>query len=60
LQAASGGNGDQSLPDAAPGVYENTGGRSFFEWLQIGLALSLPLILFGFVAVALLVWINSR
>src|ERR1700746_1128412 len=47
LQAASGGNGDQSLPDTAPGVYENSNGRSFSEWLQIGLALTLPLIIFG-------------
>src|SRR5437588_9792286 len=34
---AGGGNGDQSLPDTAPGVYENSAGRSFSEWLQIGL-----------------------
>jgi predicted RNase H-like nuclease (RuvC/YqgF family) len=60
LQAAGGGNGDQSLPDTAPGVYENSNGRSFSEWLQIGLALSLPLILFGVVAIALLFWMNSR
>ena len=54
------GNGDQSLPDTAPGVYENSDGRSFSEWLQIGLALSLPLILFGVIAIALFVWMNSR
>ena len=61
LQAASGGgNGDQSLPDTTPGAYENADGRSFSEWLQIGLALTLPLILFGVIALALLVWINSR
>jgi chromosome segregation ATPase len=59
LQAA-GGNGEQSLPDTAPGVYENNGGRSFSEWLQIGLALTLPLILFGIIAIALLVWMNTR
>jgi hypothetical protein len=60
LQAAGGGNGDASLPDTTPGVYENTAGRSFSEWLQIGLALTLPLILFGAIAVALLAWMNSR
>ena len=59
LQAASA-DGEASLPDTAPGVYENSGGRSFSEWLQIGLALSLPLILFGVIAIALLVWVNSR
>ena len=60
LQAASGGNGDQALPDTTPSGYENTEGRSFAEWLQIGLALTLPLILFGFIAIALLVWMNSK
>src|SRR6184192_4681133 len=57
---AGGGDGEASLPDTAPGAYENGGGRSFSEWLQIGLALSLPLIFFGAVAVALFVWIASR
>src|SRR5436309_11664165 len=60
LQAAGGGNGEQSLPDASSGGYENTEGRSFSEWLQIGLALTLPLILFGVIAIALLVWMNGR
>ena len=60
LQAASGGNGDPSLPDTAPGVYENSDGRSFSEWLQIGLALTLPLIVFGAIAIALFAWMASR
>jgi chromosome segregation ATPase len=60
LQAAGDGNGQSSLPDSTPGVYENTNGRSFSEWLQIGLALSLPLIIFGAVALAFLAWMNSR
>jgi chromosome segregation ATPase len=60
LQAVGGGNGEQSLPDTAPGAYGNSDGRSFSEWLQIGLALTLPLILFGAIAVALLAWMNSR
>src|ERR1700760_3409726 len=60
LQAAGGGNGEQSLPDTAPGAYENTEGRSFSEWLQIGLALSLPLIIFGAIAIAIFAWLASR
>ena len=60
LQAVGGGNGEQSLPDTAHGVYENSDGRSFSEWLQIGLALTLPLILFGIIAIAVLAWMNSR
>jgi chromosome segregation ATPase len=59
LQAA-GAEGETALPDPASGGYENSDGRSFSEWLQIGLALSLPLIFFGAVAVALFVWIASR
>ena len=57
---AGGGNGEQSLPETTPGVYENNDGRSFSEWLQIGLALSLPLIIFGVIAIAVLAWMNSR
>jgi chromosome segregation ATPase len=60
LQAAGGGNGDAALPDTTPGVYENTNGRSFSDWLQIGLALTLPLLIFGIIAVALFVWMASR
>jgi len=60
LQAAGGANGDASLPDPTSGVYENSDGRSFSEWLQIGLALTLPLILFGLIAIGLLVWMNTR
>jgi chromosome segregation ATPase len=60
LQAAGGGNGEQSLPDTGPGMYENNGGRSFSEWLQIGVALTLPLIIFGAMAIAVFAWLASR
>ena len=60
LQAAGASDGDASLPDTTPGGYENHEGRSFSEWLQIGLALSLPLISFGFVALPLSLWMASR
>src|SRR5437762_10035051 len=59
LQAA-GANGEASLPDSAPAAYENSAGRSFSEWLQIGFALTLPLILFGAIAIALFAWLASR
>ncbi|HEU0207799.1 MAG TPA: hypothetical protein VFQ78_02370 [Candidatus Udaeobacter sp.] len=60
LQAAGGSDGQSSLPDTSAGVYENNDRRSFSEWLQIGLALSLPLIIFGAVAVALFFWLSSK
>jgi hypothetical protein len=60
LQAGGSGNGEQSLPDATAGVYENTDGRSFSQWLQIGLALTLPLMIFGVIAIAIFAWLASR
>jgi chromosome segregation ATPase len=60
LQAAGGSTGEGSLPDAASDAYETNNGRSFFQWLQIGIALTLPLIIFGAVALALFFWMASR
>src|SRR6059058_5573163 len=53
LQAADENAGVTSLPDVGPEGYELNGGRSFFQWMQIGIALTLPLIIFGLVALAL-------
>src|SRR5438046_5042622 len=60
LQAGGTGNGEQSLPDTAPRVYENNDGRSFSQWIQIGLALTLPLIIFGAIAIAVFACLASR
>src|SRR5215475_34574 len=59
LQAAGGNEGEASLPDAGTDSYESNDGRSFFQWFQIGVALSLPLIIFGAIALALFVWMAS-
>jgi len=59
LQAAGGAEGDASLPDVGTDAYESSEGRSFFQWFQIGVALSLPLIIFGAIALALFVWMAS-
>jgi hypothetical protein len=48
------------LPDPTSGVYENSDGRSFSKWLQIGLALTLPLIIFGAIAIGIFAWFASR
>src|SRR5881275_212903 len=52
LQATDEAQADGSLPEAAADVSDllNGGGRSFGQWLQIGLAFTLPLIAFGFIA----------
>jgi chromosome segregation ATPase len=60
LQAAGSPNGDTTLPDPTPGAYENSDGRSFSEWLQIGFALSLPLIVLGALAMVLFIWMALR
>jgi chromosome segregation ATPase len=60
LQAAEAGTGEASLPDAAADAYQSSNGRSFLQWLQIGLALTLPLILFGAVALLFFFWMASK
>ena len=60
LQAAGATGADASLPDVAPDVYENNAGRSFLQWLEIGVALTLPLIIFGAVALAIFFWMASK
>jgi len=60
LQAAGGNEGDASLPGVGTDGYESNGGRSFSQWFQIGVALSLPLIIFGAIALALFIWLASQ
>ena len=60
LQAAEAATGEASLPDATTGAYQSSNGRSFFQWLQIGLALTLPLIIFGAVALLIFFWMASK
>lgn len=61
LQAADDTDGDGSLPEVTgDGADLINGGRSFTQWIQIGFAITLPLILFGFVALALFFWMASK
>jgi chromosome segregation ATPase len=62
LQASDEANGDVSLPEVAPDGSDliSGSGRSFVQWMQIGFAITLPLILFGFVALALFFWLASK
>jgi DNA repair exonuclease SbcCD ATPase subunit len=59
LQATSDGADDKALPEAAPEIPNLNGSRPFSEWMRIGLAFSLPLIIFGMVTLCLLFWIAS-
>jgi hypothetical protein len=60
LQASGATAGEAPLPDVTPDTYEARDGRSFFQWLQIGIALTLPLIIFGIIALALFFWMASK
>ncbi len=60
LQATGDSTSDTSLPDIASDAYESNGGRTFFQWVEIGVALTLPLIIFGLVALAFFFWMASR
>jgi DNA repair exonuclease SbcCD ATPase subunit len=59
LQASGENAGDAQLPEVAPDLAEMNGGRSLFQWIQIGFALTLPLIIFGFIALFLFFWMAS-
>jgi DNA repair exonuclease SbcCD ATPase subunit len=52
--------GDTPLPDIASEAYESNGGRSFSQWFQIGVALTLPLMIFGIIALGIFFWMASR
>src|SRR5437773_7476857 len=60
LQATGATAGEAPLPDVTTDAYETRGGRSFFQWFQIGIALTLPLIIFGAIALALFFWMASK
>jgi hypothetical protein len=34
--------------------------RSFFQWVRIGIALTLPLIIFGIIGLVVFFWMASR
>ena len=57
---AGGNEGQASLPDVGTDSYEGNDGRSFSQWFQIGVALTLPLIIFGAIALALFIWLASK
>jgi chromosome segregation ATPase len=61
LQAANEKSGDPDLPEAAADVADLIhGGRSFGHWIQIGFAFSLPLIIFGIIALVIFFWMAAK
>ncbi len=60
LQASGGGDAEETLPDAASALSPLGGsGRSLWQWVQIGFGLSLPLIIFGLIALVLFFWMAA-
>jgi chromosome segregation ATPase len=51
---------DGALPEVAPDYSGASGGRTFGQWVQIGLALTLPLIVFGCVALLIFFWMAAK
>jgi len=61
LEAGAANESDEiALPEAAPQFAGAFGGRSFGQWVQIGLALTLPLIVFGFIALLIFFWMAAK
>ena len=61
LQAAEQANENVDLPEAAPDVADMLHETSdFTKWFKIGLAFSLPLIIFGVIALMVFFWVVGR
>jgi hypothetical protein len=58
LQATGDSQDAEGLPEVAP-EFSDLGGRTFSQWLKIGFAFSLPLIIFGLVALFVFLWLAS-
>ena len=59
LQATAESGGDEALPAVGSDDSPLAGGRGFTEWMRIGFAFSLPLIIFGLVALGIFYWMAS-
>jgi len=59
LHAADENAGESALPEVASYPYTLGGERSFSQWMQIGFAFSLPLIIFGLIALAIFFWMAA-
>ena len=59
LQASEETAGDVALPEIAPEV-STLNGRSFGQWMQIGFAFTLPLIVFSIIALLIVFWMTGK
>jgi hypothetical protein len=58
------GNSDQSadldLPETSSGLSGIGGGKTFAQWVGIGFAVTLPLIIFGIIALLVFFWMTAK
>ncbi len=59
LSASSDESGEGPLPDAAPDISIG-GANGFMQWVKMGFAVTLPLIVFGFLALIIFLWMAAR
>jgi predicted RNase H-like nuclease (RuvC/YqgF family) len=59
LEASGGEAGEMDLPEVTSAT-SGLGGKSFTQWMQIGFAVSLPLIVFGIVALIIFFLMAAR
>jgi septal ring factor EnvC (AmiA/AmiB activator) len=60
LEAGAAESTDMNLPEVAPGLSSGLAGRTFAQWVQIGLAVTLPLIIFGLIALITFMWMAAK
>jgi cell division protein FtsB len=53
-------SGEVALPEAGSEAGGLASGNGFMQWMQIGLAFTLPLIVFGFIALMIFFWLASQ
>jgi hypothetical protein len=59
LEASGGESNEMELPEIASGA-GGLNGKSFGQWVQIGFAVSLPLIAFGILALIIFFWMAQK
>jgi cell division protein FtsB len=59
LEASGGESSEMDLPEVTTGT-AGLGGKSFVQWLQIGFAVTLPLIVFGILALLIFFWMAQK
>ena len=60
LDASNGEHADLDLPEATSSLSGIGGTKSFLQWMQIGLAVTLPLIIFGIIALFIFFWATTK